>query len=72
MAKKTNDEMVMSIDLPKIETGLLTLNIIGDSPLIVHRWSEKAKKEMLDKQMKNYDACGIEVIKVNQVVSNLV
>ena len=52
MAKKTNDEMVMSIDLPKIETGLLTLNIIGDSPLIVHRWSEKAKKEMLDKQMK--------------------
>ena len=52
MAKKTNDEMVMSIELPKIETGLLTLNIVGDSPLIVHRWSEKAKKEMLDKQMK--------------------
>lgn len=26
--------------------------VIGDSPLIVHAWSEKAKKAMLDKQMK--------------------
>ena len=25
--------------------------LIGDSPLLVHQWSEKAKKEMLDKQL---------------------
>lgn len=51
MAKK-NEEMVMNIELPKIDIGLLSVNIVGDSPLIVHKWSEKAKKEMLDKQMK--------------------
>ena len=29
------------------------MRLIGDSPLIVHNWSEKAKKQILDKQMKN-------------------
>ena len=52
MATKIKNEKAINIELPEIETGLLTLNIIGDSPLIVHRWSEKARKEMLDKQMK--------------------
>lgn len=28
------------------------LTLVGDSPLIVHAWSEKAKRAMLDKQMK--------------------
>lgn len=40
------------IELPQLNIKQLTLTLIGDSPLIVHRWSEKAKKEMLDKQMK--------------------
>lgn len=30
----------------------LRLRLAGTSPLIVHKWSEKAKKQMLDKQMK--------------------
>ena len=30
----------------------LKLRLVGTSPLIVHKWSEKAKKQMLDKQMK--------------------
>lgn len=30
----------------------LQLRLIGTSPLIVHKWSEKAKQQMLDKQMK--------------------
>ena len=30
----------------------LKLRLEGISPLIVHKWSEKAKKQMLDKQMK--------------------
>lgn len=40
------------IELPPIELVTFQLRLVGDSPLIVHRWSEKAKKQMLDKQMK--------------------
>jgi len=40
------------ITIPAIEIQTFDLRIVGDSPLIVHAWSEKAKKEMLDKQMK--------------------
>lgn len=40
------------IDLPKLDIRLMEVTVIGDSPLIVHAWSEKAKREMLDKQMK--------------------
>lgn len=40
------------IDLPELRLGILELVIIGDSPLISHKWSEKAKKMLLDKQMK--------------------
>lgn len=47
-AKKEN----VGIELPALEIGLMEVVLIGDSPLIVHAWSQKAKKEMLDKQMK--------------------
>ncbi|UAB76954.1 hypothetical protein INR77_08845 [Erythrobacter sp. SCSIO 43205] len=40
------------IELPALQIERLSLNLVGDSPLIVHAWSEKAKKQMLDKQMK--------------------
>jgi hypothetical protein len=40
------------IDLKKINIQRATVELVGDSPLIVHAWSAKAKKEMLDKQMK--------------------
>jgi hypothetical protein len=40
------------IDLPPPDIRVSTLRLVGDTPLISHRWSEKAKKEMLDKQMK--------------------
>lgn len=39
-------------DIPAIEIEYFELGLVGDSPLIVHAWSEKAKKEILDKQMK--------------------
>jgi hypothetical protein len=44
--------MPQQIDLPefKIETSIIQL--VGDSPLIVHAWSHKAKEEMLNNQMK--------------------
>lgn len=34
----------------RIDVQRISVRIVGDSPLISHRWSEKAKKEMLDKQ----------------------
>ncbi len=42
----------VGIELPPLNIGLMEVVLIGDSPLIVHAWSSKAKKEMLDKQMK--------------------
>ena len=49
------------ITIPAIDIRNATITLKGDSPLIVHKWSEKAKKMMLDKQMKvatskGYDA----------------
>lgn len=38
--------------IPTLALKTANLKIIGDSPLICHRWSEKAKKEMLDAHMK--------------------
>lgn len=49
MAKK--DE-TMNVTIPAMEIGRFNVKIVGDSPLIVHAWSEKAKKMMLDKQTK--------------------
>jgi len=49
MPKEQKAEIVA---IPAIEIGKSTLTIIGDSALICHNWSSKAKKEMLDKQMK--------------------
>ncbi|MGB3830901.1 MAG: hypothetical protein WA975_03445 [Mesorhizobium sp.] len=42
----------VGIELPALQIGLMEVTLIGDSPLIVHAWSHKAKREMLDKQMK--------------------
>lgn len=47
--QKTAAETVIAI--PPIEIKTYVLRIVGDSPLITHAWSEKAKKEMRDKQM---------------------
>jgi len=42
----------VSVELKPINIQHAELKLVGDSPLIVHAWSAKAKKEMLDKQMK--------------------
>jgi len=49
MAPKKED---VGIELPPLDIRLMEVTVIGDSPLIVHAWSEKAKREMLEKQMK--------------------
>lgn len=40
------------IQVPKINIANLQIKLVGESPLICHAWSDKAKKQMLDKQMK--------------------
>lgn len=39
------------IKLPELKRSVFTAYVIGDSPLIVHAWSKKARIEMLAKQM---------------------
>jgi hypothetical protein len=41
----------VTITLPHMRLGHITVELVGETPLIVHAWSEKAKKEMLDKHM---------------------
>lgn len=45
-----------SVTLPPLNIQTVSVTLIGDTPLIVHRWSEKAKKQMLDKQTKKATA----------------
>lgn len=40
-----------TIEIRPIEIKTLPIRIVGDSPLIVHAWSVKAKQMMLDAQM---------------------
>lgn len=47
-AKTTAQEII----LPALNIKHITIRLVGDSPLICHAWSTKAKQEMLDKQMK--------------------
>lgn len=49
MATKTTNEI---LEIRPLEIVKTTIRIVGDSPLIMHAWSEKAKREMLEKQMK--------------------
>lgn len=41
----------VAIELPKLNIEFLHIKLVGDTPLIVHAWSSKAKKQILDKQM---------------------
>lgn len=47
MAKKEE-----TVELKAIRLERAIVEVVGDTPLIVHAWSEKAKREMLEKQMK--------------------
>ena len=48
--KKTEGQQIIKINPIKLQKARITL--VGDTPLIVHSWSEKAKKEMLAAQTK--------------------
>ena len=47
MARKTQE----NVEIRPMERMVTSVTVIGDSPLIVHAWSAKAKREMLEKQM---------------------
>lgn len=47
MATKKETELV---EIKPLDIKTVPIKIVGDSPLIVHAWSEKAKKMMLDAQ----------------------
>ena len=49
MAKATQQTQVT---IPPMNIQTLEIVLVGDSSLISHAWSDKAKKMMLDKQMK--------------------
>ena len=49
--KKATTESV-AIEIPQLKMETAIIHVKGDTPLIVHKWSEKAKKEIRDKQMK--------------------
>lgn len=60
MAIKTNKNEEI-IEIKPIEMVTTVVRIVGDTPLIVHAWSEKAKRMMLEAQMgvkklKKHDA----------------
>jgi len=48
-AKKGKAE---AIEIPQPKFGMLKVVVVGDSPLVCHRWSEKQKKVLADKQQK--------------------
>mgnify|MGYP001198584828 CR=1 FL=1 len=48
--KSTTAEKVIA--LPKLNIEVMRVRLVGDSPLICHKWSEKAKEEMRAKQFK--------------------
>lgn len=45
----TKKSTTVNINTPEFE--VVKFKIVGDTPLIVHAWDEKAKRMMLDKQM---------------------
>lgn len=47
-----------TVEIRPLEIVKATVRIVGDTPLIMHKWSVKAKREILDKQMKVAKANG--------------
>lgn len=52
----TTKKETTTIILPELKLGTFQLKIVGDTPLICHAWSQKAKQEMLQKQLKKASA----------------
>lgn len=51
-ASKNGKAEATIVSIPRLDIRELELSLVGDSPLISHAWSDKAKKMMLAKQKK--------------------
>jgi hypothetical protein len=49
MSKKTTKEDLI-LNVNPLALKIINFKIVGDTPLILHKWSEKAKKQIKDKQ----------------------
>lgn len=58
MATKKEAELFV---IRPVEIKTVPIRIVGDTPLIVHAWSEKAKRQMLETQMKVTKTKGKEI-----------
>ena len=58
MAARAKKEV--QIIIPEIKILTTEIRIVGTSPLVVHKFSEKARKMMLEKQMKTAKSNGKE------------
>lgn len=45
-----NTAGILEVNIPAIDLRMANIKIVGDTPLIMHKWSEKAKKQILDKE----------------------
>jgi len=52
MVKAPKQAKETQVTIPAMNIQSLEIVLVGDSPLIVHAWSDKAKEMMLAKQMK--------------------
>jgi hypothetical protein len=46
-AKKPGEVLIQTVDIPKLERGTLTFNILGTTPIILNRMSQKGARELL-------------------------
>lgn len=58
MASKKVEEVVQ---IKPLDIKEIKIKIVGDTPLIVHAWSEKAKRMMLEAQMKTTKTKGRDI-----------
>ena len=52
MPAKKQQQQQEAVEIPRLNIQTMSLILVGDSPLIVHAWSQKAKQAILDKQQK--------------------
>jgi hypothetical protein len=52
MATKKTDETKQVITINPVKVVKANITLVGDTPLIIHAWGEKAKREMLEAQQK--------------------
>jgi len=49
---KKIEQQERTVTLSRLKIEILPVTIVGISPLIFHRWDEKSKRMILDKQLK--------------------